>query len=330
MSEALPQERDGRTLDELIRAMMGTLRGYWTEAAGYQKFLYLIGATLLASAAFHFGVLLLTGGSWKGPVSWRKPILFGESFGLTAISIAWVMTFLPKRAVIGWLLAVPLGVSNLGEVVWVSMQQWRGVPAHFNFSTPFDAAAFNIGGGGFIAVTGIVILVVTLLSFFSLRAPPSFAWAIRIGLVMLIAAMIFGQRIIQNGISKVVDPHSGEFVREGIRSASIFGAAGAMKIPHALSLHALQVLPVLAFLLLFTRWSESRRTKAVVLAAMGYIGLVAVSAFQTFNGLAPFDLSLLVALALALSAAGLAGTYGAALLGLRQTLAGAGSEYVPR
>ena len=182
-----------------------------------RSFLYVIGGLLVASAVFHLAVLLVTGGSWQGSVSWRKPILFGEAFGLTCVSVAWIMTFLPKRALPGWLLAGTLGLANSGEVIWVSMQQWRGVPSHFNFETAFDAAAFNVGGGGLIFFTGVVIVAVTLWTFVSLDAPPSIAVAIPAGLILLVAAQVFGVLIIQNGIAKVLDPQTGEFLSEGAR-----------------------------------------------------------------------------------------------------------------
>ena len=41
--------------------MLACLHGYWSQAERYQKFLYAVGALLVASAAFHFGVLLATG-----------------------------------------------------------------------------------------------------------------------------------------------------------------------------------------------------------------------------------------------------------------------------
>ena len=113
----------------LLQAMLGKLCSYWVQAESYQKFLYSVGALLIFSAVFHTGVLIVSGGALEGDVSWRKPILFGEAFGLTCLSIAWIMTFLPKRTVSGWLLAGTLGVANFGEVFWVGMQQWRGVPS---------------------------------------------------------------------------------------------------------------------------------------------------------------------------------------------------------
>ena len=191
---------------ELAASVAAALRGYWTEAARYQRFLYVVGAVMLLSAGFHLIVLLVTGGSWEGTVSWRKPILFGWGFGLTALSVSWVMTFLPRKPLFGWPLALLLGIAVTGEVVWVSMQQWRGVPAHFNFATDFDAMAFNLGGGLLILFTGIVIAIVTLASFFFLEAPASFAVAIRVGLVLLVASQVFGGLIIGNGLQKVLNP----------------------------------------------------------------------------------------------------------------------------
>lgn len=282
----------------LGQAMRATLRSYWSQAAGYQKFLYIVGFLLLASAVFHTGVLLVTGGSLQGDVSWRKPILFGEAFGLTAVSIAWVMSFLPHWRAVGWLLLVPLGLANLGEVFLVALQQWRGVPSHFNNSTPFDTAVF-LAMGFLIVLAGIVIGVVALLSLFALRAPASLAWGIRSGLLLLVASQVFGGFMIRHG-------------------GNTLGAAGALKIPHALALHGLQALPVLAWLLLFAQWEKARRTRLVLLGAVGYALLVAVSAFQAFSGLALFDLSLATALLLGLGAAFFGGACVRALLALQR------------
>ncbi|MBI4482204.1 MAG: hypothetical protein HY652_04860 [Acidobacteria bacterium] len=284
----------------LVRSMLRNAHGYWTAAEGYQRFLYLVGVLLLASAVFHAGVLVVTGGSLTGDVSWRKPILFGEAFGLTALSVGWIMAFLPKRRVLGWVLALMLGVANTGEVFWVAMQQWRGVPSHFNNSTPFDAAAFALAGF-LILLTGIVIVIVALLSFISLEANRSLAWAIRISMLLLIAAQVIGILMIRRG-------------------GNTFGPAGAMKVPHAAAIHAPQVLLVLAWLLLFANWRESRRTRVLILGAVGYTVAVALSASQSLRGLAPFDLDVVSALVLGAAVAGIMGAYGAALFALRPRL----------
>lgn len=278
-------------------SMAATLRGYWAEAEAYQKLFYAVAAFLLVSALFHLGVLAVSGGSLLGNVSWRKPILFGEAFGLTSLSIGWVMTFLPKRRKLGWLLAGAFALAAVGEVFLITMQQWRGVPSHFNISTPFNTAVFAVMGM-LVVLAEIVILSVALWSFFSLEAPRSLKLAIRFGMVLLAVSQVLGNLIIANG-------------------GKIYGVAGAMKVPHSLALHAVQVLPLLAFLLLFTEWSENRRTGLVAVAAVGYAGLIAVAIYQTFSGLAPFDLSFVAGLVLGVAGLSLTAAYATAAIGLR-------------
>jgi len=314
MSESISTENRFNNLNALIRVMLSSLRGYWTQAENYQKFVYIISALLIAGGVFHMGVFLLASEPWVGPISWRKPIVFGFSFGATNLILAWVMTFLPKHRVRGWLLMGTLGIASLVEVFLVTMQKWRGVPSHFNRETAFDGAVFT-SMGIMIGFVGLVIVVLTLWSFFSLKTSPSMAWAIRVGLVLLVFGQQLGGLLIRNGLQAT-----------NYETASIFGAAGLLKVPHAVTLHALQVLPALAWLLLFTNWPESRRTKGVIVAAAGYIGLAAVSVLQTFSGLAPIDLNLLTALLLGICVIGIGSAYIAALRALRQTLPLTGSQ----
>ncbi len=176
------------------------------------------------------------------------------------------------------------------------MQQWRGVPSHFNSSTPFDAAVF--GAMGILVVfIEIVIIVLAVWTWVSLEAPRALGWSIRFGMLLLVASQLLGNLIIANG-------------------SNIFGAAGAMKVPHALSLHGAQVLPCLGFLLLFASWDETRRIRTVVMAAIAYVALVAVSAAQGFRGLAPLDLAVVPRLIMAGSSIVMVSAYVIALRAL--------------
>ena len=302
------QDIDVNSFGDFIRGILSLVRQYWNRAERYQKLLYIFGLALIASGIFHTGVLLVTGGTLAGDVSWRKPILFGYSFGITVIALAWVMTFLLKKTLFGWLITVVLGITVFGEVGLITMQQWRGVPSHFNLSTPFDAAVFN-AMGFFIIFISLTIALITIWSFFVLYAPNSLKWAIRIGMLILFISQVFGQLIIFNG-------------------SNTFGAAGAMKLPHFLSLHGIEILPAIALLLFFSNWNERRRTHIVLLAAAGYAGLLAVSAYQTFSGLPPFQMSLLSALLFGLSVMLLVVSFTLVVLALRFTLARAAVEKI--
>ncbi len=74
-----------------------------------------------------------------------------------------------------------------------------------------------------------------------------------------------------------------------------------MKIPHALTLHGIQLLPLLALLLQFSSWSESQRIQIILTATVGYGGIVAVTLWQAWSGLAPFDMTLMISVEFILS-----------------------------
>lgn len=263
------------------QAEVMSLRDSWSRRSPAQTFLAGVGAVLVVSGLVHLGVFLVDGGSWHGPVSWRKPVTFGLSFGATALTVAWVAGFLRIGRRLGWLLSAPLAVASALEVVWVTAQRWRGVPSHFA-QEGVDAVLFA-GAALTIGVVGLTLVAVTVLAFRRLDAPPSMALAIRVGLVLLLVGQVLGGAIVANGTAIDRPPTEADL--------AVFGAAGAMKVPHAVALHAVQVLPALAGLASLTSMTERRRRSVVAVAAGGYAALVAASAVQTFTGRAPLALA---------------------------------------
>jgi len=313
-------------LGYLLRTMGASLGGYWTEAEGYQTFIYRVALFMFFSALFHTGVFLLDDVPWQGPISWRKPIVFGVSLGSTLFLMAWVLNFMPTRHRLhSWLMRI-LGVSMIVEYALIVMQVWRGEASHFNYTTPFNGAVFGVMGI-MILIFAIICIIITGLSFLKMKAPSSMVWAIRIGLLILVVSQFLGYAIVQNGMAQAFS-ESGELLRDVTGTASIFGAAGNMKVPHAVTLHALQVLPILAWLLFFSKWTERRRTQVVLVAAAGYSGLVAVSMMQTFSGVATFNLSVLNGFLLLLSVMSLVGAYLAALWALQQAITSKTPQYL--
>jgi hypothetical protein len=93
-----------------------------------------------------------------------------------------------------------------------------------------------------------------------------------------------------------------------------------MKVPHAVAIHAIQVLPALAWLLSFATLGERRRMGLVGMATLGYIALVAVSILQTANGLAPLDVGVVAAVLYLLGVGLLGAAFVATLLALANPL----------
>ncbi|WP_214412447.1 hypothetical protein [Sphaerisporangium fuscum] len=263
--------------------MRASLKGFWADAQGYQRLAYLVGAALIATGLVHAAIWAVAGGSVSGPLSWRKPTTFGLSFGMVTATLGWIATYLPTRRPAGWVLSGLLCASTTAEVAWVTLQHARGVPSHFNTATSLDDDLFT-GGGVSIAVTVLVIAVVTVAAFVRTTAPSPMAWAIRSGLVALLAAQLVGAWMIVHGLS-LLETGATPLTR----SMSTYGAEGAMKFAHAVPMHAIQVFMVLAWLLGFSGVHPRRQLALVLMAVAGYAGLFGVVVLRTLDGLAPFD-----------------------------------------
>ncbi|EMY34448.1 hypothetical protein D477_009505 [Arthrobacter crystallopoietes BAB-32] len=279
------------------RSLTSFLYRTWQGLSAPAKVLTAVGLLMFASAAFHAVVFLLSGTAWEGPVSWRKPITFGLSLGLTAITIALVEARLRLWRWVSWALLGTIAVVTLVEDFLITMQVWRGVPSHFNIGTPFDAAVFSLMGQT-VAVFALVLTVLAILTFTSAKPGASaLTLTIRAGMVLLIAGQVLGAAIIAAGTPAMVSgDEAALFGPHGVMA----GAAGVLKSPHAVALHAVQVLPLLGWLVQQVPWSEVRRRRAAWSATAGYSLVLAVSIFQAYTGQAQFMLgipALLAALA---------------------------------
>ena len=155
------------------------------------------------------------------------------------------------------------------ETALVTMQAWRGVPSHLNFATGFDTAvSMTLAAGG-----GLII--VTVLEFAAGAVggtrglPPSMRPAVRSGFALLIVGLAVGGVMIGSGVT------------EAGNAQLAYGAISTLKPVHGVALHAILVLPALAWALGRTSWGERRRVRAVTAAAVAYAALVIVVAIFT-------------------------------------------------
>jgi hypothetical protein len=264
----------------LPRSIASGLWSFWSRGQRVERAGYIVGVFLLASGLIHLAILVIGGGSWQGPLSLRKPMTFGLSFGLTLITIVWVASFLALGDRTRRRLLVAFTAACVVETALVTLQAWRGVPSHFNLETTFDGmVARTLAAGGLVLVAIIVWL--TLASFRANPAvPTSLRIAIRIGFVALVGAMVTGAAMIAMGMMQVFAGNP----------QSAYATGGFLKPTHAVTMHAILVLPGLAWLLSFADWSERRRVAAVLVAATGYVGLAVAIAVANVAGIRPEEI----------------------------------------
>ncbi len=294
--------------------LLDRLRGAAHDASpryDYQRTLYRLGALLVASGLAHVVVWFVDGGAWAGPVSWRKPILFGLSLGLMCLSLGWIQGAMPRRRFVGWLTTILIGVGSVAEAALITVQRWRGHASHFNDSTPADSKIFAAMAVSIGLVTiGVVILEVW--AIVRLRGPAPSVIATHVGLVLLLVGCSIGGDLIARG--EVYLEKTGE-----IPSEVVIGVAGSGRLAHAFALHSVQVLVVLALLLGRSGLDHVRRTQLMVAAAVGTVTGFGLVTAHAYTGRSMLDLSWPLGAGLAIAAALVAVPFAVALLGPDRT-----------
>ncbi len=232
-----------------------------------ERLCHATGLLLVLSGLAHLVVFAVDGGPWDGPVSWRKPVTFGVSFGVTLIAVTWVTSYLRVGPRLRTLLLAVFAADCVVEVGGITLQAWRRVPSHLDMETPFDTGvSMTLAVGG-----GVLVVLLTVFALASFRHRPSgpagMALAVRSGFAILLVALASGAAMIARGVV---------LTRTGHQEAAYHSTA-PLKPLHGVSLHAVLVLPALAWLLARTPWSEAVRRR-VLAAAVGCYAAAVIGA----------------------------------------------------
>lgn len=292
-----------------VKPLVASLRRTWADGLRIERVALVLAAVLFTSGLVHLGVLIAAGGSWLGPLSMRKAVTFGLSFGLTLASVVWATTFLSMGRRARRALITAFTAACVVEVTLVSMQAWRHVPSHFNFETGFDAAVSTTlaVGGGVIVATAIGWTVAAFRTV--APAPPSVRLAVKFGFVAFLIALGVGAAMIATGTTAA---------RTGSAEVA-YTTAGALKPAHAVAMHAILVVPGLAWLLTFTPWTERVRTRIVASAVVAYLALIVVVLLESVTHVSPLDPPLAAAVISVIALGGVLVAGGLALLGVART-----------
>jgi hypothetical protein len=257
-------------------------REFFHELYRRSKVLTITGWIHLALLAGMLVVLPFDSRLVMGINPWIKPIKFAISITIYVWTIAWLLECLRlpswTRRIISW----GSSISMLTEIACITAQAARGRTSHYNVNTSLDAAIFTIMGG-MIALNSVLALVLLILFFIGrYDAPCPYLWGIRSGLVIFLAASAIGGVMIAHGAHAVGVKDGGP----GLPIVNWSTSGGDLRVAHFLGLHALQVLPMVGFLIgRHKRWAISQKTAYVLAFSGSYALLIAVLYFQAIHGL---------------------------------------------
>jgi hypothetical protein len=220
---------------------------------------------------------------------WLKPFKFAVSFVLYTVTLAWMLSLLPRRSrVANWTATVLVAMSVL-EMVIIVTQVLRGQTSHFNNTTGLNTLLFAIMGIS-IQVLFIAHLVIGIVVLRQRLADPVATHAVRWGLGLSLLGMALAVPMVvlpppvpaPDGISGA---HS-VGVLDGGPGLPLVGwstVGGDLRIGHFVGMHALQALPLLA-LLLGARLDQLTRIRLLLVAGPAYGILSVLLTWQALRG----------------------------------------------
>jgi hypothetical protein len=235
---------------------------------------------------------------------WLKPFKFAISMGLYSLTLAWMLTLLPKARRWGWWLGTLVAAGLAVDMVLIVWQVlFRVRPLHFNHADQLDQLMSN----GILPLATYLIWVATLAVALLLAVQrlqdKAQAAAVRAGLGVALLGLALGmlmflptpgqQALIDSGVKPTIVGAHAVGVPDGGPGVPVLGwstVGGDLRIPHFVGIHALQLLPLFGMLLaaLAARYPVLRdplvRRRMIRVAALGYVGLLAILTWQALRG----------------------------------------------
>src|SRR5918994_135172 len=276
----------------IVAVDMKTIKTLWQTDARLTGVGLFMAALLAATGV----ALVLDPREILGVPAWMKPAKFAASIAVYTLTLAWVFTYLPEwtktRRVVSWVTAVTLVL----EIVIIDVQAWRGTTSHFNVGTLLDGILFSIMGLAIVVQTLTAVAVAVAL-WRQRFADAAMGWALRFAMIITLAGAMSGGLMTQPTRAQIDSARAGH--RMTVAGAHTVGAPdggpglpvagwsrehGDLRVAHFLGLHALQILPLLAFVFARRQWHEARRVRVVWALSASYVSLFALLLWQALRG----------------------------------------------
>lgn len=247
-----------------------------------------INPILAKGTLFHLLLLLVLLFIWPfddrevlGLNVWVKPIKFSLSIILFLLTTVFLLDALPFSARKTRILSRVMLGCMLFEIACIVLQSARGERSHFNDTDALGSALFPLMG------TAISIIVVIYAVFFvnylymDVKLTPAMKWAVRCGMFIFLMGAVSGFTMANNMQHAVGGADGGP----GLPFTNWSTVTGDLRVSHFISLHALQIFPLMALILVKKiRLPEHKVIRILLIVAVLYFSFDVFAFIQAMHG----------------------------------------------
>lgn len=216
---------------------------------------------------------------FSGTHALYKPIKFALSVTLYCWSLAWFSGYLGEYPGKSWM-SLLLLLIVVFEMTYISAMAVQGRASHFDVSNPTKAMLYGLMA---IGATGMSLVAAYFAFLFfqplQISLPISYLWGIRLGLLLFVVFAFQGFAMGSRLTHSIGGPDGGP----GLPFLGWNLNYGDLRIAHAIGMHAMQVLPLLAWFLF-----RDRLPLLVGFAGLYFI-LAAGTWWMALQGKSPFS-----------------------------------------
>lgn len=229
-----------------LRLDCSMLKDFLIVLRSRNELLFWFGLICLIGAISFLALSVFSRIQVAGTNAWYKPFKFCLSTCLFAWAMAWYNAYLEPGLdlkLFDWVVTITLGF----EIVYIALQASKGQLSHYNQSSPTYAFLFSL-----MAIAATIATLATAyigFKFFQTdfpQLPDYYLWAIRIGIILFVIFSFEGFVMGANMAHTIGGADGGT----GLPLLNWSTKFGDPRIAHFIGMHALQVLPILAFYLL--------------------------------------------------------------------------------
>lgn len=182
---------------------------------------------------------------------WFKPFRFAVSIFLFTWTYAWFTNYCESRIKVIATLNYIISICMFIEIILIAMQSLRGVASHFNTVASFDAKVFSVMGA-VIGFNALVMGIWFVIFVFFQKGGGLFRTSIIWGMFLFLLGNLAGYLIIRYGW-----PNPAVGISESMQITGWKTNFKDLRIPHAIGLHAIQIIPFSMWLIIKTGLPEN-------------------------------------------------------------------------